>query len=204
MPQKRLEATGAMVTPPEAQMPVNAGKGCAVALLVNGPSLTKIWTDDYASNFEVIVAMNTAAWMFPHDYWVATDKPLIKEGFQKGVKPRKGMVCYAANKMEATRYGIPWLEIPTIPKVKPFTFPRAIIFSLAQAGANGTLTIFGVDWTDSPTDVAGQKGWHTDERWKTEAAILRQIWDKRIIWVHGVISDAKLDFFASRRQDWPT
>ena len=176
--------------------------GKRVALLVNGPSLSRVWDDGKTGNFDVVVAMNTAAWLFPCDYMVATDSPLIKGVTNEGrQRPRKAMVCYPVHQTRLSQMGIPWINIPNVPKVKPFTFPRAILFALELAG-NGTVELFGVDWSDTKVDAAGVKGDHGPERWQKEADAVVKVWDRRIVAVHGELAANRLAFFKGETKLW--
>lgn len=178
--------------------------GKRVALLVNGPSLTTHWREPMALDFDLIVAMNTAGWVFPHDYAVVTDPQLVREVVDNGkMRPMLGMVCYEAHAQRLSQCGIRWVEMIGIPKSKPYTFPKAIVFALKQAGPAGTVELFGVDWTDSKTDVAGVSGDHNPKRWQQEAEVVRRVWDSRIVAVHGAITPARLDYFKGKRNDWP-
>ncbi len=50
-----------------------------VAILCPGPSLAKTWDGSKASSFGAILAVNRAALVGPHDWWVAGDWMYLKE-----------------------------------------------------------------------------------------------------------------------------
>jgi hypothetical protein len=177
-----------------------------IALLVGGPSLKEDWSREREGFFDEVVSVNGAAFVFPCDYAVMVDSPLVKQitGRTKPA-PRVALVTYQnAYKRTTDQMKLRCLQVPNIGKgVKHYTMPRALKFALIRAGEKGQVWIFGMDFSDSKHDVAGVKGERSQKRWEQEACALRVIWDKRVAVVHGKISASRLAFIRSEVPTWP-
>lgn len=196
--------------PPECAPPPT---GARIALLFGGHSLARSWHNDLHRDYAFIVAVNGAA-LVNHCHWaVAVDKPLVyalisgeDENGRPVLKPRRGLVTYETYSAKANQHHARLVEIPRIKgaNVKSYTAPRALLWALKLAGENGTVEIFGMDYTQTAGDVAGVSGDRSADRWQKEANVFRLIWDaRRITVVHGLISPERLAFIRGERQDWP-
>lgn len=200
-------------TPPEALpspvQPPQPQSRCRVALLVGGPSLRDHWSEAKAAEFAWVVAVNGAALLYDCDYAVMVDRRVVERLVVGPRLPRKALVTYKAYRQRmADRKGfarVTMQEIVSVgPQAKSYTFPRALKFALQLAGGQGSVEIFGMDWTDSGHDVAGLKGCHDPNRWKQEAVVLRQVWDdSRVTHVFGRCSKERLEYINGRRAEWP-
>lgn len=179
--------------------------GGRVALLCNGPSLAEVWDESRRHEFSAVVGVNSAGWVVPVEWMVASDAPLIRAvGRGERPKPARGIVCYRAYEKEVRKAGLSWRDIPSLGRGwKPYTFPRAILWVTREMNAEGTIEIFGCDWSADRLDAAGVRGDHGLIRWKQEAACVAHVWDRRIAAVHGRIAADRLAFFRRERADWP-
>ena len=48
-----------------------------VAILANGPSLTTYWPSTGIEDYDIVIGVNTAAWLFPVDVWCVLDPEVI-------------------------------------------------------------------------------------------------------------------------------
>jgi hypothetical protein len=192
--------------PALTQEPPATGPGRQIAILCGGPSLRDHWSDGRAAEFDEVVAVNGACFVFACDYAVMVDRPIVAKLIDSPAHhPRKALVTYAAayksrfvDKKQARH--VRMLPIPTLgPAMKSFTFPRAIKFALSLCG-NGEIHVFGCDMSDVGRDVAGIRGDHGIARWERECTVLRAIWDRRIVAVHG---KARADWLAYVRGELP-
>lgn len=183
--------------------------GRRIALLVGGLSLRDHWNAERAAQFDLVVAVNGAAFVFPCDYAALVDRPIVLRLIKHGPHPRKALLTYAKayrnrflSKQELA--SVTMIEIPTVgPRQKSYTMPRALLFCYGLAGASGSIEIFGMDFRATGHDVAGIKGYHEPKRWMQEATVLRSVWRKNIVAVHGAIAADKLAFIKGECNDWP-
>lgn len=176
------------------------------ALLCPGPSLPTLWHDDLFFDFELVVGINTVGHRYRTHYSFGTDIHIVKKFLDKQCAmpdvavvtgPRMAQTCALKKvpvrrivKIKGDREGI----------VCPYTMPNALMFCLANVER---VEVFGMDWSDTRNDFAGQKGDHTFHRWTREADWLKKVWKDERITVRGLISKDKLDYIAGRAQKFP-
>lgn len=187
-----------------------AGVSRRIALLFGGPSLLQDWPGP--EGFDEIVAVNGAAWLVSCDYAVGVDHAIVNP-ILDGTKPRPrvAMVTYESMYRRHRgkligRNGVAFVEIPRVSgtNVKSYTAPRALLFALRRCGPRGMVSIFGMDFSGEPVDVAGVPGTHNGQRWRQEAEVLRLVWDlERIVAVQGKIDPGRLAYIQGRVAQWP-
>ncbi len=178
-----------------------------IALLCPGPSLPEFWESWSEAHWDnppnLVVAVNTAGWLFSCDWLCCADMPIITDlhDFSPNIKktylePRIGYITHplmdlpAGEKRELLplRYivgeGSNTCKYP-LPPEKPtdacaFTFPNALQWCQNRLNAAGvgqhTLDLFGFDCSPSPLDCAGREGQHHLERWRWEMPWIKHAW----------------------------
>jgi hypothetical protein len=154
-----------------------------VAVLASNPALRATWTPESAASFDVIIAVNIAATLFPCDWWVAGDAESF-DRFRPIAPPRRGVVTDALNYRrgawwpESGQQVQRWCEMRA-----PFgngqwhtSGPAAIGFAAIKLKAT-QIHAFGMDMAGT-TDLDGRPACQSTgahHRWTTEARQLADI-----------------------------
>lgn len=168
--------------------------GKRVALLCPGLSLNVRWPDAIEADFDLIVAVNTAAWRFTCDWLVFSDRHIIAP-MHEGAKhwPRVGVVTNGQHVVPETlrreKAPLGYWESPHLTQAMKalaqtqgytecaWTFPSALIFAQLQAGTDGEVHVFGFDATTDKMDAGGWAGgYHEPARWLREMPWIRLAW----------------------------
>lgn len=185
-----------------------------VAVLACGPSLVRHYTQREA--FDLVIAVNTAGWLYAHDWLAFSDKHIVVEVKQHETHwPRVGLLTNKAWKSVADQMGRQWVPLPLYHRqlghLTPdmlavcaegavtecaYTFPNALWFA-RQRGATD-VHVYGFDCDPRPEDVAGVKGYHTRKRWLTELPWIRACWDAASFVPHCEAAPAVLDYVSGR------
>lgn len=176
------------------------------ALLCPGPSLPRVYCDDLFWDFDLVVGINTTAHKYRCHHLFCSDRHIVTPITEGRVKPplisvitNKGLslACFRA-KVKADL--ITRLKGAPPRPVCAYTMPNALKWCLER----GDVEIFGMDFSQSKRDFSGQKGVHDQKRWREEAAWLKQVWDaKKILAVHGDLSQERREWFEGKRDQWP-
>lgn len=159
-----------------------------VAVLACGPSLVKHYTE--RERFDVVIAVNTAGWLYPCHWLAFTDRHII-EPVNRGEYPKPLTGCLT-NRNNAIPAGCVRELLPiqdrSLGKLTPamvelaasqamtecaYTFPNALMF--AQRFKPDALHVFGFDCAMTEADVAGVKGYHVRKRWCQELPWIREV-----------------------------
>ena len=157
-----------------------------LAVLGCGPSLVKHY--DQREPFDVVIAVNTAGWIYPCHWLAFTDRHII-EPILRGEYPPPIGGCLT-NKNNVIPEGCVRERLPiqdrSIGLLTPamvalaaaqrmtecaYTFPNALMFAATFKPA--TLDVFGFDCAMTEQDIAGVRGYHTRKRWITELPWIR-------------------------------
>jgi hypothetical protein len=166
-----------------------------IAVLACGPSLKQHYHASMA--FDLVVAVNTAGWLFPCDWLAFSDRHII-EPVTSGTYalPRRGLLSNKGWRTTAQAHGLEWEPLPIydyrLKNLTPemcglaiqqgmtecgFTFPNALFFASRLADQAGDrVHVFGFDCAMQEGDVAGVKGYHTRKRWLTELPWIKACW----------------------------
>jgi hypothetical protein len=167
-----------------------------VAVLACGPSLPRYYSG-WDSACDLVVAVNTAGWLYPCDWLACSDRHIIGPVLAgEHPLPRVGFLTNKGWRDSVTAKGVSFANLPIYDRrlgnLTPamtelaksqgmtecgYTFPNALWFALHTLKAT-ELHIYGFDAVQSD-DVAGVSGYHTPKRWQTE-----------IPWVQLVLKDA--------------
>lgn len=167
-----------------------------IAVLACGPSLVRHF--DTREAFDLVIAVNTAGWLYRCDWQAFSDKMVIDPILSGEYEcPRVGLLTNKGWKHAAEKLGIRWASLPLYdwrlnnltPEMKQmaaqqgmtecgYTFPNALFFA-KQLGAT-EVHVFGMDCS-AKADVAGLDAYHTRKRWLTELPWTKQVWDERFI-----------------------
>lgn len=177
-----------------------------IALLACGPSLTKLWSVSKMADYDLIVGVNTAGWLFPLDWLAFTDTHIITP-IRAGAHEQP-LIGYITNKGQATPASRSRLLLPLYhrdlafltPELRKlaeaqgmtecgYTFPNAL--HCAQQWADGgKIDVFGFDCAMQRHDAAGQEGYHGRKRWLTELPWIKSQWGpnvRAISYAHSTI-----------------
>lgn len=180
-----------------------------VALLCTGPSLPEVWADEFASEYDCVIALNTAAHRFTHHWLAGADKHVLMPMLRRepGInRPLCGVITNSAYGREAMKQGLKWIKTPlqnpaetvkAFPistagkqgRVCAYTMPNALHIAYQQA-AGGVVHIYGMDCSEHSLDFSGQKGDHTRNRWVQETSWLREMWRPEQTVIYGRASEA--------------
>jgi hypothetical protein len=177
-----------------------------VAVLAPGPSLSSRYTARFGEGCDLVIAVNTAGWLYPCD-WLAFSDTHILAPITSGDTPPP-FIGYLTNKGQAanlasTSANGPRIEILPLydrhlgqlsPRMSElaksqgttecgYTFPNALHFALSQGSTD--LHVFGFDCAEQEEDVAGVKGYHTPKRWATELPWVREVLKGANYTLHG-------------------
>jgi hypothetical protein len=164
-----------------------------VALLCPGPSLNDTWPRERESDYDLVVAVNTAGWRYTCDWLVFADRHIPERIRADGLHwPRIGAVTNGAHSLPdgLIRYPAPlgfrqsqWLT-PAMRELAekqgysecPWTFPSALVFAQHMA-RHGSVHVFGYDATTDKVDAGGWAGgYHNPPRWERETPWIRLAW----------------------------
>ena len=168
-----------------------------IAVLCPGPSLTKLWNVGKMADYDLIVGVNTAAWLFPVDWLAFTDTHIIAPIRER--KHAQPLVGYITNKGQNTSPARERVLLPLYhaglgyltPELKAlaesqgmtecgYTFPNAL--HCAQKWADGgEIHVYGFDCAMQRLDAAGQEGYHTRKRWLTELPWIKSQWGANVL-----------------------
>lgn len=157
--------------------------------------------------FDYVLGVNSAGWLFPVDYTIASDRPLM-DAMIAGAEPRplKAIVTFPIYRARLVAAHIGFVPTPTIETdngapVYSTNFPRAIKFALRLATS---VEVFGMDFCGGRLDAAGVAGNHTEPRWRRESDVLRRVWDaERVVRVRGMVHPEVLRYIRGERVDYP-
>lgn len=184
-----------------------------IALLCCGPSLPEVWSNERFDEYQIVVAVNTAAWRYKCHWLCASDAHVFAPLWGGSHPlPLLGVIANEPRGKEAKLRGLrtiplrlqgpEWLKgtgrRPPNSVQCGFTMPNALAWCLSQT--TGMIDIFGCDFSTALLDFAGQKGNHDAVRWQRESAWLRVIWEPERIRVFGRLAPSVLDYL-SRRTD---
>lgn len=189
-----------------------------VALLSAGPSLRRVWCEDFFCEYDCVVAVNTAGWFFTHHWLCAFDShcilPVLKKEPDKhlplvGIRTSMTFARQAAER--GWRSEVPPLYVrvgvtddmfrETGERRAIFTFPNALHFCLTKWPGAG-VDIYGMDYKIGAPCIGNVGGDRGEKRFRREAKWVRALWDDSRVRVFGDASPALLDYFAKRRADW--
>ena len=157
-----------------------------IAVLACGPSLKVGWHENKAKGFDVVVAVNTAAWRYSCDWLVFSDLHVI----ERGTPPRGGFVTCTPHGVEL---GLKTMPLPIgelntdylTPAMRAiaeeqgmgqcnWTLPNALRFA-AEEWPGCEVTLFGFDCSEEPC-VGGVNapGSHDAGRWAKELPWVRE------------------------------
>lgn len=213
----KLEAAQPENQPPSPAAPTESDPDCGkfIAVLFNGPSLPRVWRNEYYSFYDLTLACNTAGWNYTCDWVNSSDRHVIKPLLDgKYPRPKRGLISNRAYGEMAQRKGWGWYlpkiysrSGPQMPKeMAPpgvstdgsgYTAINTLYTALEWVGENGSIDIYGMDFSSSPVDYAGVKGQHDAARWRNEGSWFRLIWDDRIRNIYGDITQDWIDYFKS-------
>jgi hypothetical protein len=162
-----------------------------VAVLACGPSLPRYYSGR-DSACDLVVAVNTAGWLYPCDWLACSDRHIIGPVLAgEHPLPRVGFLTNKGWRDSVLRSGLSFANLPLYdrrlgnltPNMESlaksqgmtecgYTFPNALWFAAEQMNhvfptEPRELHIYGFDCAESD-DVAGVKGYHTPKRWQTE------------------------------------
>lgn len=163
-----------------------------IAVLACGPSLTKLWTVQRSADYDMIVGVNTAGWLYPVDWLCFTDTHII-DPIRAGAYDQP-MVGYVTNRGQAVPSNRSRLLLPLYHRDLSFltpdlralaesqgmtecayTFPNAL-FMAQMWSQGGKIDVFGFDCAMQTKDAAGQDGYHSRKRWLTELPWIKSQW----------------------------
>lgn len=173
-----------------------------VALLSAGPSISTLWTEERKHEFDLVVALNCAGWLFDCDWMVAAHRhglvPWLGGSFAGTVPdPRAPEVEeYEGMTRPAPRIGfavppellpvvtpryfdrlvtrLPW---PNQERTKePYTIIPAFRMCRLLSGEDGEVHVFGWDCTVGVRDVCNQAGHFHATRWVREIQGVKPMW----------------------------
>lgn len=200
-----------------------------VAVLACGPSLVRKYTPH--EKFDLIVAVNSAGWLYPCDWLAFSDRHIIQPVFAgEYPKPTVGLLTNKGWKDDAARHGLEWAPLPIydyrLKNLTPamaglcieqgmtecgFTFPNALFFAGQQNPSE--VHVFGFDCAMTVEDVAGVKGYHTRKRWLSELPWIKEAMPKGAIlrcechdlikgWLAGLHSWELVQDIFAERPEW--
>ena len=167
-----------------------------IAVLACGPSLARLWAYNKATDYDVVIGVNTAGWLYSVDWLAFTDTHIIAP-IRAGEypPPRKG---YITNKGQAVPDHLTKILLPLYhaglglltPELRSlaqaqgmtecgYTFPNALHVAQTMA-EGGQIDVFGFDCAMQRHDAAGQEGYHTRKRWLTELPWIKSQWGPNV------------------------
>lgn len=163
------------------------------AVLCAGPSLPEVWAESRFDQYALVVAVNTAAWLFRCHWMAATDDDVLRPVLD-GKNPRTGaaiprpggFLVPAAWVRHITRLPA-WAFVRTRPLHRtlqptianagqprfPYTFPNALDFALHESTEG--VDCFGVDYALGKLDAAGKWSDAGEGRFALEAEDVREV-----------------------------
>lgn len=187
-----------------------------VAVLACGPSIRETWDDrEDFTKFDLVVAINDAPWPRPgtndrplrHHWIAASDAHILKPVLEgKVLRPMVGALTNRGFGPQFEKQGLKWIRPHTFSPDGPlgkkhtsYSFVAAVWFALRAAGPTGTVDIHGFDASQTPSITGIDKAHsHKNARWRSEAELLKIIWDERRIVNHGKVSQSLLAQLAGR------
>ena len=179
-----------------------------IALLCPGPSLRTTWIDALFEKFNLVIAINDAAWLYRHHWIVGSDRHILQPVLD-GQKPRP-LIGALTNRAYGPRFqaiGLQYVRPETFNPNGPlgkrhtsYSMVAAVWFALRQCGPQGVVEIHGFDASPDPS-ITGidRHGSHKGARWRDEAQRLRMVWDASRIRSMGNAASWLLDFVAGKR-----
>lgn len=167
-----------------------------IALLACGPSLKEFWSVSKMADYELVIGVNTAGWLFPVDWLAFSDTHIItpmREG--KYPHPFHGYITNGGQKIPGNleRRPLPLYQ-RNYPALTPelqalataqgmtecgYTFPNALCVAQTWSGGE-PIHVYGFDCAMQRHDAAGQEGYHTRKRWLTELPWIKSQWGKNV------------------------
>jgi hypothetical protein len=160
-----------------------------IAVMACGPSLVRHYPS--REEFDVVVAVNTAGWLYQCDWLAFTDRHII-EPVNRGEYSAPLVGCLT-NKNNAIPSGCERELLPiqnrnlkmlTQEMIElaltqgmtecAYTFPNALLWAGMKFKPD-QLHVFGFDCAMTEADVAGVKGYHTRKRWIQELPWIRMV-----------------------------
>lgn len=189
----------------------------SIAVLCPGPSLPRVWCDDFFCEFDLVVAVNTAGWKFAHHWLCGFDRHVFTPVFERRPGHCLPLLGIRSNKVFAERakqlgwrgeyarmhYGVgvtPEMAARTGCDRMAFTFPNALDYALSQSGQD--VAVFGMDYTLDAACIGGVNGDRSLVRFRKEALWLREIWQPDRIQVSGDASPELLAYVSRQTDTW--
>lgn len=188
----------------------------SIAVLCPGPSLPRVWCDDFFGEYELVIAVNTAGWKFAHHWLFGFDRHVFTPVFERHPGTCLPLLGIRSNKVFADRarqlgwqsdfarmhYGVgvtPEMASRTGCDRMAFTFPNALDYALSKGQP---VEVFGMDYTFDVQCIGGVKGDRSLIRFRKEALWLREIWQPDRITVHGDATPELLAYVSRKSDTW--
>lgn len=164
------------------------------AVLCPGPSLPRFWGAVRHEAWDLVVAVNSAGWIYDCDWLVFADRG-IKKPIEDGEAdpPRVGYVTHPRTPLptRAERSELPirnercrYREL--LPRGEDgiscaYTFPNALAFAhrIVPNAPALEVHVYGFDCDPAPHGVALEGGNHKLSRWVSELPWIKHCWDDR-------------------------
>lgn len=162
-----------------------------LAILTGGPSLTEMWSDDLATGYDTVIAVNGACYFFESDYVALVDRCVwlaLNDGTARW--PRRGFFTHANWPVpkDRERHPLPLYDrtLGRVPKKLAdeqgvtecgYTFPSALLAAQDMADG-GPVHIYGFDYSPEgslPADPAVGAG-----RWVRELPWVKHAWGPNV------------------------
>lgn len=158
-----------------------------VAVLACGPSLTETWTTDAAASYDLVIGVNTVAWVFPVDWLAFLDKEVLTGCIDKGMLPKRGYITHALMKLpDGSERIIPGAynrkgdsltrDVGLWSHCCNYTFPCALQVA-REVSAGGAIDVYGYDIAVGKADCAHKAvGDRSANRFGKELAWVGEYW----------------------------
>jgi hypothetical protein len=161
-----------------------------IAILSSGPSLLQSWQDSKFDNFDTVIAVNFAGFVFKHHWfsfwedWILDaqlESPTLKRTVQR-IEPLNGYIVPRPHTTDT-----PCLLMPMLVGASSYTSTEVIRYVSKRSAADATLDIFGLD-LQGEIDCLGRTGANRDpNRWAKERHYVKPLVADPRVTVHGGI-----------------
>lgn len=159
-----------------------------IAILASGPSLQDYWFPQMINDYEAVIGVNSATFLFKTHWAVCIDAEMVHGhlGLHQingkfGIKPKIGYVSGKQWRDQLLMTGKQWREFPGRIVGCYWSFVNALFFANSlKRGQDFQIDIFGFDCAIEKADCSGLYGTHDKSRFRRELRWIQAAWHNNI------------------------